>query len=130
MIHAHSPQATGRVERLFKTFQDRLITELRLAESATVETANRFGAASLPTYNLRFSVQHAQTADLHRPRPARRDLDRRLCLKTTRVVRRDWTGAHQGQLYQIRDHVRATHVMVEERMDGTMRMTHHGRPLT
>jgi transposase len=130
VIHAHSPQAKGRVERLFKTFQDRLIKELRLAEIATLETANRFVADYLPTYNQRFSVQPAQTVDLHRPRPASRDLDRSLCLKTTRVVRRDWTVAHHGQLYQIRDNVRATQVQVEERIDGTMRMTHHGRPLT
>jgi hypothetical protein len=130
VIHAHSPQAKGRVERLFKTFQDRLIKELRLAEIATLETANRFVADYLPTYNQRFSVQPAQTVDLHRPRPASRDLDRSLCRKTTRVVRRDWTVAHHGQLYQIRDNVRATQVQVEERIDGTMRMTHHGRPLT
>ena len=124
-----SPQAKGRVERLFRTFQDRLIKELRLAGVATLDVANRFMATYLPIYNQRFSVQPAQPADLHRPRPASRDLDRSLCLKTTRVLRRDWTVAHHGQLYQIRDNVRATHVQVEERIDGTMRMTHHGQPL-
>ena len=129
VIHAHSPQAKGRVERLFRTFQDRLIKELRLAGVATLDVANRFMATYLPIYNQRFSVQPAQPADLHRPRPASRDLDRSLCLKTTRVLRRDWTVAHHGQLYQIRDNVRATHVQVEERIDGTMRMTHHGQPL-
>lgn len=130
VIHAHSPQAKGRVERLFRTFQDRLIKELRLAGVATLDVANRFVATYLPIYNQRFTVPPAQTADLHRPRPASRDLDRSLCLKTTRVLRRDWTVAHHGQLYQIRDNVRATHVQVEERIDGTMRMTHHGQPLT
>jgi transposase len=130
VIHAHSPQAKGRVERLFRTFQDRLIKELRLAGVATLEVANRFVATYLPIYNRRFAVPPAQAADLHRPRPASRDLDRSLCLKTTRVLRRDWTVAHHGQLYQIRDNVRATHVQVEERIDGTMRLTHHGQPLT
>lgn len=129
VMHAHSPQAKGRVERLFRTFQDRLIKELRLAGVATLDVANRFVATYLPIYNQRFAVPPAQTADLHRPRPASRDLDRSLCLKTTRVLRRDWTVAHHGQLYQIRDNVRATHVQVEERIDGTMRMTHQGRPL-
>ena len=130
VIHAHSPQAKGRVERLFRTFQDRLIKELRLAGVATLEVANRFVATDLPIYNRRFAVPPAQAADLHRSRPASRDLDRSLCLKTTRVLRRDWTVAHHGQLYQIRDNVRATHVQVEERIDGTMRLTHHGQPLT
>jgi len=129
VIHAHSPQAKGRVERLFATFQDRLIKELRLAGIATLEAANRFLEAYLPTYNQRFAVQPAQAADLHRPCPAGRELDRILCLKTTRVLRRDWTVAHNGHLYQIHDPLRATHVQVEERLDGTMHITHHGRPL-
>lgn len=130
MIHAPSPQAKGRVERLFRTFQDRLIKELRLAGVATLDVATRFVATSLPLYNRRVVVPPAQAADLHRPRPARRDLDRSLCRKTTRVSRRDWTVAPHGQLYQIRDNVRATHVQVEERIDGTMRLTHHGQPRT
>jgi transposase len=129
LIPAHSPQAKGRVERLFKTFQDRLIKEMRLADVSTLDAANQFLKGYLPIYNPRFSVQPAQPADLHRPRPARRELDRSLCIKTTRCLRRDWTVAHHGQLYQVRTNVRATHVIVEERVDGTMRMTHHGRPL-
>lgn len=129
LIPAHSPQAKGRIERLFKTFQDRLIKEMRLAGVSTLDEANRFVEAYLPLYNQRFSVQPAQPADLHRPRPAGGDLARSLCLKTTRGLRRDWTVAHHGHLYQVRTNVRATHVMVEERLDGTMRITHHGRPL-
>lgn len=129
MIHAHSPQAKGRIERLFSTFQDRLIKELRLAGIATLSEANRFLDTYLPTYNQRFAVQPAHAADLHRPSPPGRHLDRILCVKTKRVLRRDWTVAHNGQLYQINDNVRTTHVMVEERLDGSMWMTHHGRTL-
>lgn len=129
LIPAHSPQAKGRVERLFKTLQDRLIKEMRLADVSTLAAANQFLTGYLPLYNQRFSVQPAQPADLHRPRPARRDLDRSLCIKTTRCLRRDWTVVHHGQLYQVRSKVQAPHVIVEERVDGTMRMTHNGRPL-
>jgi hypothetical protein len=129
VIHAHSPQAKGRVERLFATFQDRLVKELRLAGITTLEAANRFLEDYLPRYNQRFAVPPAQTADLHRPVPAGRDLDRMLCLKTPRVLRRDWTVAHHGQLYQVQTNVRATHVLVEERVDGTLRITHQGRRL-
>ena len=129
LIPAYSPQAKGRIERLFHTFQDRVIKEMRLAEVSTLEEANRFLAGYLPIYNQRFSVQPAQTTDLHRPRPAGRALDHILCLKTTRCLRKDFTIAHQGALYQIHDTLRATHVQVEDRIDGTRRITHHGRPL-
>jgi hypothetical protein len=129
LIPAHSPQAKGRVERLFGTFQDRLIKELRLAGVATLDEANRFLEGYLPIYNRRFVVQPAQAADLHRPSPARGELARILCIQTTRVLRRDWTVAHHGQLYQIHDTVRATHVLVEDRVDGTRRITYQGRPL-
>ena len=128
-LHAHSPQAKGRVERLFKTVQDRLVKELRLADIATLEAANRFLEGYLLTYNQRFSVPPAQAADLHRPRPPRRDLARSLCLKSTHVLRRDWTVVHHGHLYQVQPPVRATHVQVEERLDGTLRIMHQGQPL-
>ncbi len=130
LIPAHSPQAKGRVERLFKTFQDRVIKEMRLADVSTLDAANQFLTGYLPIYNQRFAVQPAQAADLHRPRPTHQELNRILCLKTTRCLRRDWTVAHHGQLYQVRSNVRATHVIVEDRVDGTMWMTYNGRPLT
>ena len=129
VIHAHSPQAKGRVERLFKTLQDRLVKDLRLAGIATIEAANQFVEAWRPGYNRRFAVQPAQAADLHRPRPASRDLDRSLCLKTTRVMRRDWTVAHHGQLFQIETPIHTHAVLVEDHLDGTMRITHRGQPL-
>ncbi|MEK7444603.1 MAG: hypothetical protein AABZ70_07090 [candidate division NC10 bacterium] len=130
LIPAHSPQAKGRVERLFKTVQDRLVKELRLAGIATLEAANRFVEEWLPLYNRRFAVQPAQAADLHRPRLAGRALDRMLlCIKTPRCLRKDVTLAHQGRLEQIHDTLRATHVLVEEHVDGTMRITHQGRTL-
>ena len=96
LIPAHSPQAKGRVERLFTTVQERVIKEMRLADVSTLDAANQFLQGYLPIYNRRFAVQPAQAADLHRPRPASRDLDRSLCLKTTRCLRRDWTVAHHG----------------------------------
>jgi hypothetical protein len=100
-----------------------------LAGIASIEAANRFLETWLPRYNRRFAVQPAEAADLHRPSPTARELDRMLCLKTTRVVRRDWTVAHHRHLYQLETTVRATQVVVEERLDGTIEITHHGRPL-
>lgn len=129
VIHAHSPQAKGRIERLFKTFQDRVIKEMRLAGVSTRDAANRFLETYLPLYNQRFTVVPAQATDLHRPRPAARALDHILCLKTTRVVRRDWTVAHDGQRYQIDQLVRTRQVLVEDWLNGRRRITYQGRSL-
>jgi len=129
LIAAHSPQAKGRVERLFQTFQDRVSKEMRLAKVSTIEAANQFLAAYLPRYNQQFAVPPAQAVDLHRPTPTDRTLETYLCIKTRRCLRKDFTIAHQGKLFQIHDTIRATHVQVEQRIDGTMRLTHHGRAL-
>jgi hypothetical protein len=130
LIAAHSPQAKGRVERLFQTFQDRVIKEMRLARVATLEEANQFLERYLPHYNRRFAVPPAHAPDLHRPAPSARELARSLCLKTSRCLRKDFTIAHEGRLYQVHDHLRATRVMVEEHVEGTLRLTHHGRALS
>jgi len=57
IIHANSPQAKGRVERSFKTYQDRLIKEMRLRGISTIEEANKFLEEFLPKHNKRFSVK-------------------------------------------------------------------------
>jgi hypothetical protein len=60
LIEARSPQAKGRVERLFGTFQDRLVKELREANASTLEEANDVLARYLPAFNARFSVPPAE----------------------------------------------------------------------
>lgn len=130
LIAAHAPQAKRRMERLLKTVQDRLIKELRLAGVSTLGAANRFLEAYLPRYNRRFAVPPAQAADLHRPKPTAQVLARSVGIKTTGCLRKDFTLAHEGRLYQVHDHLRATHVVVEAHMDGRMGLTHQGRPLS
>ncbi|MCS6290740.1 MAG: hypothetical protein H8K10_17420 [Nitrospira sp.] len=66
----------------------------------------------------------------HRPLPVGTDVRAVLALRTRRVFRRDRTVAHGGQLYQVQDRVRATHVVVEERVDGTLCLLHGDRRLT
>lgn len=129
LIAAHSPQAKGRIERLFHTLQDRLVKEMRMAGIATLAEANQFLPVWLAQHNRRFAVQPAQAADLHRPLPVGTDVRAVLALRTRRVLRRDRTVAHGGQLYQVQDRVRATHVVVEERVDGTLRLLHGDRRL-
>ena len=60
LVLAHSPQAKGRIERLWGTFQDRLLMELRLAGAGTMEEANAVLADFLPRFNSRFGVPAAQ----------------------------------------------------------------------
>jgi transposase len=129
VVHAHSPQAKGRIERLFGTFQDRLIKEMRLAGITTILAANRFLDGYLPAYNRRFAIAAVGASDLHRSIPPGLDLQAILCLKTPRVLRNDCTVAHNGRLYQVYDTVRTARVVVHERVDGTMQITHRGTPL-
>jgi hypothetical protein len=120
VIFAHSAQAKGRVERLFRTFQDRLVKEMRLRKIKSKEEGNLFLKEYLPVYNNRFAVPAAKGADLHRALPKGIDLTRILCVKTERALRNDFTVAHEKKLYQILDNVRAKKVMVEEHIDGSM----------
>jgi hypothetical protein len=117
------------VERLFRTLQDRLLKKLRLGGIATIAAANRFLEDYLSGYNRGFAVSPAQPTDLHQPCPAHGVLERSLCIKTTRALRRDWTVAHNGHLYQVHTNVRAAQVVMEERLDGTLQMTHRGHVL-
>ena len=120
LIHANSPQAKGRIERLFETFQDRVIKEMRLRKISSIDEANKFLEYYLPVFAKRFGVPPAKAGDLHRPIPKGIDLNRILCVKTERALRNDFTVAHEKKLYQILDNIRAKKVMVEEHMDGSM----------
>jgi len=121
MRHAHSPQAKGRIERLFQTFQDRLVKEMRLRGVSTTAEGNRFLASYLPGYNRRFSVPPKKAEDLHRSCNDL-DLDTILCIKTERTLKNDHTIQYKGTLYQVDDRIRAKKVTVEELLDGRMRI--------
>jgi hypothetical protein len=128
--HAGSPQAKGRIERLFRTFQDRLVKEMRLKGIKSVTEANTFlDNGYLKKHNERFRVEPAKEADLHRPNPGKRILEGILCIKTERTVRNDFTVAHDTKLYQIIEKTRAKKVIVEERLNGTMEITYKGHKL-
>ncbi|MCH7760181.1 hypothetical protein IIA15_02090 [candidate division TA06 bacterium] len=128
IIHADSPQAKGRIERLFGTLQDRLIKEMRLAGIQSKEEANRFLKEYLPTYNQRFSLVPAKDVNLHRKIPKGTNLLRILSIKTKRGLRNDFTILYNKQLYQIETtlpHTRIKSVVVEERLDGTMHIIYN-----
>jgi hypothetical protein len=120
LIHAHSPQAKGRVERLFNTLQDRLVKEMRLRSISSIEGANTFLTEYLPIYNRRFGKKAAQRENLHRPISKGLNLDSILCIKTERTLRNDFTIAHERKLYQIEEAVKTKKLMVEEYTNGSM----------
>ena len=129
VIYAQSAPAKGRVERSFKTFQDRLIKEMRLKKINAIDEANRFLEGYLPCFNKRFSVQPIEKGDFHRPLSKGINLDKILCKKTERALRNDFTVAHNKQLYQVLEHINAKKVIVEERTNGRMLMVHKEKPL-
>jgi transposase len=129
VIHANTPQAKGRVERLFRTLQDRLVKEMRLAGVKRVEEANEFLKTYLPMFNNRFKVKPASEVDVHQAALPVRELDKIFCIREERTLRNDFTIAYNGKLYQIKDAVKAQKVAIEERMDGSLHITHRGLEL-
>ena len=126
VIHAHSPQAKGRVERLFGVLQDRLVKEMRLRGTKTREEANEFLEEYLPQYNRRFRVIPVNKTDVHVKPERYFNLDRYLCIKTNRTVRNDNTVAHNKKLYQIQEKVIYRKVVVEERLNGSVHISRGG----
>ncbi|MEW6088366.1 MAG: ISNCY family transposase [bacterium] len=129
VIHANSPQAKGRVERLFNTLQDRLIKEMRLENISSMEEANEFLRKYMPKFNKKFSVEAEKETDLHRNIPKGFNLDDILCVKTERAVRNDFTVNHDKKFYQILDCIPARKVTVNERVDGSVSITSKGKRL-
>ena len=104
---AYSPQAKGRIERVWRTCQDRLVSELRLAPASTLAQANVVLAAFCADYNQRFARPAAQSARDFRSLPRRFDLARCLALHYQRVVAADHTvtlGAHAIALPPLSGH--------------------------
>jgi len=101
MIKAHSPQAKGRIERLWGTFQDRLVVEMRLAAIKTREEANLFLKQFLLRYNAQFAVAPKERGSVFRKRPPIQKVDRILCIKETRTVKQDHTVSFEGRTLQI-----------------------------
>jgi len=100
-IAAQSPQAKGRIERAWGTFQDRLVVELRLAGVCDIATANRLLARFVPRFNRRFAVPAANPEPAWRPLPAELTLDAVCCLRYRRVVARDNTVRAGATILQL-----------------------------
>ncbi|MGB2764258.1 MAG: ISNCY family transposase [Candidatus Aminicenantaceae bacterium] len=132
IIHAHSPQAKGRIERTFGTLQDRLIKEMRLKKISTKQEANRFLKKYLPIYNERFSKVARQKGDLHRALPEEVDLREIFCIKATRTINNGYIVKYRGRMFLIDNPsiaMRRRKVEVREHFDGEITIKFNGRYL-
>ena len=134
-IAAKSPQAKGRIERLWNTFQDRLVTELRLAEASTMAEASAVLAAFLPRYNAQFAVPPTSPDRAYRPVPTGLPYEQLFCFKYRRTVAADNTvrlGPHRIQL--VADRYRLSYararVEIQVRMDGAIAVYYEDRLVT
>jgi Homeodomain-like domain len=124
-IAAHSPQAKGRIERSFKTAQDRLVKGLRRVGAKDLGTANAYlEQVFLPLWNERFRYQPQLAGDAHRAVPKGMNLDSVLSIRVSRTVSADYTVRWEGEIYRIeREQItvgmRGARVQLERRRDGS-----------
>lgn len=130
-ITSLSPQARGRIERLWGTFQDRLVSELRLAGARTIEEANKVLWDSLPHHNNRFAVPPAEPGSAFRQVGRGFIPDKVFCFKYQRMVGADNVvrfGEHRLQILPTNGRSSFARVAVEvhERLDGSIAVYYQG----
>src|SRR5882757_3633026 len=134
-ILAYSPQAKGRIERSFRTAQDRLVKHLRLAKISTMEDANAFLESEYwPEWNAHFARPVADFPNQHRALTPQLELAAILCHVEDRVIGNDYTFSFAGRRYQIvrsavQAGMRRQRVRVELRLDGELKARYQGRYL-
>jgi len=134
LIAAHSPQAKGRIERLWGTLQDRLVKELRKAGACDLESANQVLAAYLPKFNARFQVQAAQEGSAYVPWSPDRHPEDYFCFKYTRTVINDNTISFDHHRLQIppgpqRKSYAKARVELRHYLDGSLAIFYQGQSL-
>ena len=134
LIPAHSPQAKGRVERLFGTLQDRLVKELRRAQATTLDEANAALRAYLPRFNRRFMKPPAQPGSAYRPRLSRADANAQICFTYWRTVANDHTFSLFGYTLRLpelpaRPNLAGRRISLRHRMDGRLAVVYQNQLL-
>lgn len=103
MFAASSPQAKGRIERLWETLQSRLVTEFRINQISNMEKANEFLKEYIKKYNKKFSVTAQNTKSVYLKLPKRYDLDELLCVKFERTIDNAGIFSLNNSKFQILD---------------------------
>lgn len=126
-IEALSPQAKGRIERLWGTLQDRLLIELRLAEISEIADANAFLKSFIPRFNQRFAVMPQEPCLAYRQIPPGLDLDLLLTLREDRKALSDSTVSIDRTLYSLMDSAgrkasfrRRAPIQIRTHLDGSI----------
>lgn len=135
LIRALSPQAKGRVERLFGTLQDRLLKEMRVARISTIDDANQFLEESfIPFWNERFSVSPQLSQDFHRLLPQGIDLMEAFADRQQRLIRNDFTIRYQNNFYHVpknkaKASMPGSRLTILRRLDGALSFYWNSAPL-
>ena len=134
-IHAHSPQAKGRVERANQTLQDRLVKEMRLQDINDWDSANDWLPTYMVDFNLRFAVSAASALDAHVSYQGHRhDLQRILSVQEERTLSKNLSCQYESQLLQVKTassglSLRGAKVCIHRHSDGRTEMRWQGRSL-
>lgn len=131
VIHANSPQAKGRVEKMNHTLQRRLVKEMRLNHSNTIEQANQFLAdVFIPKFNQQFGVIPKKKNNLHRKLNEKgvKELDQILSIQNIRQVNNDYTVRFENSYYQLTTNQPTTvykkdQVIIEEWLNGEVKIS-------
>ncbi len=134
-IPARSPQAKGRIERLWETLQGRLVIELRLAGISDLDGANAFLPSFLPRFNKRFAVEPADSESAFRPAPPPDVLSWIVCFKDERKASNGSTISFLGATYRLIDQTGdaallgpRSKVIVLTHLDGSLGAIHQDKP--
>lgn len=130
LVTAYSPEAKGRVERLFETLQDRLVKEMRLTGIKTIEEANKFLKTFIPKFNKKFSVVPNKKTDLHKKvsDELKEKLAQIFSIQNTRKVNNDYTVMFKNNYYQLKLYEQPTTVykkdtvVMEEYLNGEIKI--------
>jgi hypothetical protein len=134
LIQADSPQAKGRVERLFGTLQDRLVKALREAGAQTLEEANHVLGEYLSQHNQHFIKKAAQAGSAFVPWPPDLAPEELFCFRYQRTVRNDNTISFDSVILQIppgkfRSHYAKANVELQQHLDCTLTVHYHGKQI-
>lgn len=135
MIYAHSPQAKGRVERVNRTLQDRLVKELRLHPISTLEGANAYLPVFVERFNVHFAKVPAKKENAHRKDiPDEAALKRILGFQEKRTLSKNLEMSYRNVIYQIQAQgqgygLRQARITVYEDLNGNVELMYKGRLL-
>ena len=135
IIHAHSPQAKGRVERSNGVYQNRLVKELSLRGITTIDTANKLLTNGFTDdLNAKFAKPPLHEENYHRPVPKGVELADVFSIEEERVLQNDWCIRYNNRHYQIeKDNAPLPKpkdtIIVRTRLDHSIELLYRGKPL-